>query len=145
MTAYLVTGAAGYIGRRLVNALAESAAFEKIIALDVQPLQQDAARDLVFIQADIRDRQLKDRLAHLKPHTVVHLAFIVNPMRNEQIMYDINVNGILNILEICRKLEVRHLIIISSASAYGARPDNPLFISEEYLIQAPPCLQLSVP
>ncbi|MFZ5591529.1 MAG: NAD-dependent epimerase/dehydratase family protein, partial [Bacillota bacterium] len=135
MTVCLVTGAAGYIGRRLVNAIAESAAFQKIIALDVQPLQQASLPDLVFIQADIRDRQLKGRLADLKPHTVVHLAFVVNPMRNEQLMFDINVNGTLNILEICGELEIKHLIILSSATAYGARPDNPLFISEEYPIQ----------
>ncbi|MGQ9558229.1 MAG: NAD-dependent epimerase/dehydratase family protein [Desulfurispora sp.] len=117
MTVCLVTGAAGYIGRRLVNALAENATFEKIIALDVQPLQPAAATDPVFIQADFRDRRLKDRLAYLQPHTVVHLAFIVNPMPNEQLMFDINVNGTLNILELCRELEVEHLIILSSASA----------------------------
>ena len=45
-------------------------------------------------------------------------------------MYDINVNGTLNILKACKDLGIKHLIVASSGTAYGAWPDNPYPIKE---------------
>jgi UDP-glucose 4-epimerase len=46
-------------------------------------------------------------------------------------MYDVNVNGTLNILKICEELRIGHVIVASSATAYGAWPDNPEPLKEE--------------
>jgi UDP-glucose 4-epimerase len=62
---------------------------------------------------------------------MVQLAFIVDPIHDEKEMYDVNVNGTLNVLRICEALNVPHIIVASSGTAYGAWPDNPTALKED--------------
>jgi len=124
-----MTGAGGYIGQRLIEDLEEKNWCSKIYGIDVnKPIVE--SEKLNFKKKDIRDKNLESLWQDKDIDTLVHLAFVVNPMHDEKAMYDINVNGTLNILKICENLNIKHLIIASSATVYGAWEDNPNPIKE---------------
>ncbi len=66
----------------------------------------------------------------IKPaEVVVHLAAqagVRHSLSNPRAYIDSNIIGSFNILEACRKLEPRHLVIASTSSVYGASTDFPL-------------------
>lgn len=119
-----ITGAGGYIGQRLISYLDAQDWCTRILGTDiVKP--QVPSKKLTFFEKDIRDTDLAASWRDQDLETLVHLAFIVDPIRDEKKMYDVNVNGTLNVLRICEELKIGHVIVASSATAYGAWPDNP--------------------
>lgn len=124
MRTIAITGAGGYIGQRLIENLDGQDWCTGILGIDIVEPKVNSSK-LTFKNTDIRDHLL---IGFLKDHdidTFIHLAFVVDPMHNEKKMYDINVNGTLNILRICDELKIGHVIAASSGTAYGAWPDNP--------------------
>ena len=79
----LVTGAGGYLGRQLIEALA-AAGVTTIVALDVrdEPVE-DRVGGVVYRTGDVRDPALADLLREHAVDSVVHLAAIVNPGKGE--------------------------------------------------------------
>lgn len=123
----VITGAAGYIGSQLG---------QKLLQLDVPVLGLDIVEKPVselefeIENMDIRDPNLSERLLSFEATHVVHLASIVSPGVNEELEYDIDVNGTRNVVESCLKANVRHLTVTSSGAAYGYHADNPAWIKE---------------
>ena len=79
----LLTGAGGYIGRLLVEALAGGRpGLKAVVAADVRetPLNERLA-GVNYITADVRAPELPDILRRFFIDTVVHLATIVTPGR----------------------------------------------------------------
>jgi UDP-glucose 4-epimerase len=132
----LVTGAAGYLGRQLVAALAADAARRPaaLVAMDVreQPREQRLA-GVAYECADIRAPGLDAMLRRHAIDTVVHLASIVTPGRNSsrEFEYAVDVLGTENLLEACVAAGVRKLVVSSSGAAYGYYADNPAWIDED--------------
>ena len=50
-------------------------------------------------------------------------------------MYDIDVNGTHNVLEAASQAGVEHVLVTSSTTAYGAFPDNPVPITEDWPVR----------
>jgi nucleoside-diphosphate-sugar epimerase len=74
----------------------------------------------------VRDRASVFRLLEReRPDALVHLAFVVNPMHDEQAMYEIDVGGTQNVLDAASTAGTGQLLVTSSATAYGAFPDTP--------------------
>jgi len=130
MQAVGITGAGGYIGQRLIAYLESQDWCTQILATDIKAPTVESSK-LTFSNQDIREPSLIDFWKDHDVTTVVHLAFVVDPMHDEKLMYDINVNGTLNVLTICEELEVGHVIVASSGTAYGAWPDNPEILTED--------------
>ena len=124
-----MTGAGGYLGQRLIKDLDQRQWCSKIYGVDINEPSIKSEK-LCFAKKDIRDTDLKSLWEKQAIDTLVHLAFVVNPMHDDDVMYDINVNGTLNIMKVCEELGINHLIIASSGTAYGAWPDNPYPIKE---------------
>ncbi len=125
-----ITGAGGYIGQRLIEHLEQRDGCSRILGTDVREPTIQSTK-LTFESKDIRDRALMDFWKGQDVEALVHLAFVVDPIHDEKEMYDINVNGTLNILRICEELKVPHVIAASSGTAYGAWPDNPVPLKED--------------
>jgi UDP-glucose 4-epimerase len=124
MGAVAITGAGGYIGRQIIRNLEKRDWCNRILGTDI--IDPKVRPDkLTFLKKDIRDHSLIDYWKDQHLDAMVHLAFIFNPIHDEKRMYDINVNGTLNILRICEELKIGHVIVASSGTAYGAWPDNP--------------------
>jgi UDP-glucose 4-epimerase len=135
---YLITGGAGYIGSRLVESLSRREETEKIVVCDVASPQRYVPKT-EFERVDVRDRDgVAATLERAKPDALVHLAFIVNPSHDEALMYDVDVNGTHNVLEAAGAAGTQQVLVTSSATAYGAFPDNPVPLTEEDPVRGVP-------
>ena len=128
---YLVTGGAGYIGSRLVERLSERDETERIVVADIRP--PDAFRPKSeFHRLDVRDREgTQALLDEVRPDVLIHLAFVLNPSHDEALMYDVDVNGTQNVLAAASAAGTEQVLVTSSATAYGAFPDNPVPLTED--------------
>ena len=134
---YLITGGSGYIGSRLIELLAEREDTERIVITDIRPPAVPWPKT-AYIEMDIRDRAMLPLLEIEEPDALVHLAFVLNPMHDEQTMYDIDVNGTQNVLDAASRAGTAHLLVASSTTAYGAWPDNPVPLTEQHPVRGMP-------
>ena len=127
----LITGSSGYLGVQLIKRLAASDDVDRIVGVDIRP---PAARGekLTFCRADIRDPGLARIMADYQIDTVVHLAFVVQPIRSIKQMHDIDCNGTQNVLAAAAEAGADHFVATSSTLAYGAHPDNPERLHEDH-------------
>jgi nucleoside-diphosphate-sugar epimerase len=137
METVLVTGVAGNLGRRLLPQLANF----RVIGVDLTEPGGDSS--IEFHRMDVgREDSCPEMVALLresKASAVVHLAFIIDPLRSGVLdvkrMWQINVAGTARVMEAIteahrRGASVRKLIFPSSVSAYG--PDLPEKVDENY-------------
>jgi UDP-glucose 4-epimerase len=92
-----------------------------------------------FVKGDVRDR--RKILELLKRHEIdalMHFAFVLDPIRDEAKMYDVDVNGTQAVLQAASEAGVEQVIVTSSATAYGAFPDNPKPIAEDWPVRGAP-------
>ncbi|HEV2756608.1 MAG TPA: NAD-dependent epimerase/dehydratase family protein [Actinomycetota bacterium] len=128
-----VTGASGYLATGLIRRLAADDAVARIVGFDVRPPR--AVHDkLVFDEVDVRAPGLAARLEGVD--CLVHLAFVMDPIRDEALMRDVNVNGSQNVFKSAGRAGVSRLVYASSATVYGAHPDNPVPLTEESPLRA---------
>src|SRR5690606_10319078 len=62
--------------------------------------------------------------------TVVHLAAIVNPGRDVDLEYRVDVEGTAHVLDACVTAGVRRIVVSSSGAAYGYHADSPEWLDE---------------
>src|SRR5690554_720156 len=136
---YLITGAAGFIGFYLSRALTSSG--KKVVGIDNLneyydvKLKLDRLRllkdekNFTFIKGDISDKIFMDNLFSSNNFTyVINLAAqagVRYSIENPDTYINSNVIGFYNILEMCRKYPVKHLVYASSSSVYGANDKVP--------------------
>lgn len=132
--AVLVTGAAGYVGRLCIAALAKHMdELSALVALDwteVDPANRIAG--VAYERGDICDPALKELFRKHRIDTVVHLASIVRTPEGapKDLAYRVDVLGTQNVLEACQAVGAKKLIVTSSGAAYGYHPDNPQWLDE---------------
>lgn len=129
-----ITGSSGYYGQALIQHVRQESPKAKILGIDVVAPQTALPDE--FTQVDIRSPQLLATLSRFRPDTIVHLAFVVNPIHDSQRMRDINVNGTRNVFESVRQLRPDRFLMASSGTAFGAWPDNPVPLSENWPLRA---------
>lgn len=127
-----VTGAAGYIGGRLLAHLAAQPSVRRIVATDVRPATGSYPK-VIFLQQDITT-PLGRAFKQEGVEAVVHLAFVLRQMRDRRTSRRVNLEGTANLLQACETARVRRLVVLSSSTVYGAHPDNPMPLTE-----AAPC------
>jgi UDP-glucose 4-epimerase len=131
----VITGAGGYIGRQVVNALAKDRrSVQTIVAADVRPpIEEDKLHGVEYVTADIRKSEFSDILKKYSADVVVHLAAVVTPGRksDREFEYSVDVLGTKNVLAGCLEAGVSRLIYASSGAAYGYHADNPDWLDEE--------------
>lgn len=128
-----VTGASGYIGSRLVGALAADERVERVLGFDVRAPRVTSEK-LVFDEVDVRNPALESRFRGVD--VLVHLAFVMDPIKDEAVMRDINVHGSHNVFWSAGKAGVGKIVYTSSATVYGAHSDNDLPLTEESPLRA---------
>lgn len=135
----LVTGAIGFIGSHLCEQLLKQS--HRVIGLDnmdpfyeVQKKQEnlnllESINGFKFIYGDIRNSfLLNEILASYQIQIVIHLAAKagVRPsIANASDYMDVNLNGLVNLLEACRNCRIKRFIFISSSSVYGNQQKLP--------------------
>src|SRR5918994_7884513 len=135
---YVITGGSGYIGSRLTELLTGRDETERIVDVDVRPPDVPWPKT-EYVRGDVRDRAaMRELLERERPDALVHLAFLHNPIRDEALMYDIDVNGTQAVLRAASEAGTEQVLVTSSASAYGAFPDNPVPIAEDQPVRGQP-------
>jgi UDP-glucose 4-epimerase len=131
-----VTGSSGYLGRNLIRHIRSVDPQIEILGLDVTPPREGALHE--FAEVDIRSPQVHRLLEDFRPDTVVHLAFVVNPIQDEALMHDINLNGSRNVFDAVAKIAPQRFLVASSATAFGPWSDNPLPIDDRWPVRGRP-------
>jgi len=121
----LVTGATGFLGKRLATKLRGMNL--NVVAADLQ------AKDEI-VSLDVRDKESVNAVFESSmPEVVVHLAAINDNNPNFDRPYDLyvnNIHGTLNICEAATRFGVRKIVFPSSTSIYGNVHAEDLPISE---------------
>lgn len=133
MKTILVTGAAGFIGSNLTRTLLEK--WYRVVGIDnfddtydtrfkeasIAPFLTNS--NFVLNRTDIRDLPALTAVFEAeKPSYVVHLAAKADTRKavdTPRIYTSVNIDGTLNILELCRQYPVINLVVASSSSVYG--------------------------
>ena len=118
----LVTGGAGYIGSHTVKELLR-AGYEVVVLDDLSAGHREFVLTPHFVQGDIRDRALLDRVFRRYPITaVMHFAALTSvpeSVENPARYYEVNLLGTWNVLEAMRAHGVKLFVFSSSAAVYG--------------------------
>ena len=138
----VVTGVSGNLGTRLLPLLGSYS----VIGVDVSPPRTDS--ELQFESLDLGQesstRVLYELLRDTHAYAVVHLAFVIDPVRSGVLdierMWQINVSGTARVMEAVTEANrttddgVKQFIFPSSVSAYG--PNLPAPATEDSLLAA---------
>ncbi len=139
----LVTGAAGFIGSHLTEALAGSGAIVRALDLynakndwgNLNFLPPEMLDSIEVVLSDVRD-PFAVRLAVRGQEIVFHLAALIGIPYSyvaPQSYVETNVTGTLNVLEACRSEGVEHIVHTSTSETYGTARYTP--IDEEHPLQ----------
>jgi len=141
----LVTGAAGFIGSHVVDALLASG--RRVIGIDdfndfYDPAwkRQNVATHTsdpawMLVEGDIRDPQFWQRpqLTNQSVNHIIHLAARAGvrfSIQDPELYYSTNVTGTLNVFEFARRHDVPNVIFASSSSVYGNQAKVPFSESD---------------
>jgi UDP-N-acetylglucosamine/UDP-N-acetyl-alpha-D-glucosaminouronate 4-epimerase len=124
---WLVTGAAGFIGSNLVEALV--ALGQEVVGLDnfSTGKRENVHKDIRFIEGDIRDLATCRRACR-GVDVVLHQAALGSVPRSIDdplASHDSNVNGFLNMLVAARDAGLSRLVFASSSAVFGDEPALP--------------------
>jgi UDP-glucuronate 4-epimerase len=139
VTHFLVTGAAGVIGFHLARLLLEEGAFVHgydgmTDYYDVGLKRQRNAilgryQNYSFTEGMLEDSQLMGTVTDsFKPDVIVHLAAqagVRYSLENPRAYIEGNVIGTFNVMEAAKAHSVRHLLMASTSSVYGANDETP--------------------
>jgi nucleoside-diphosphate-sugar epimerase len=123
-----ITGAAGYVGAMLCDQFSKRDDIERIIGLDMEPMPELLANTpkLTWVQANTSDGSWQKKVADMKPDIVIHTAWQIRMLygRNET-TWKWNVDGSRAVFNFAfGTAGVLRLVHFSTASLYGAYPDN---------------------
>lgn len=125
----LITGAAGYVGSVLLDAVQTLPNVTRIIAVDLKPCPARLAGNvrIAWIQADVSGDDWQAAAREHRPDAVVHLAFQIRQLygAKQKIQRRWNVEGAGKVFAFAlAEPSVRRLIHFSTVTAYGAQADN---------------------
>jgi len=127
MNKILVTGACGQIGSELTMALRQKYGNENVVATGHKTKPGPTLRDSgPFEFIDVTRRETVEEVVdRYNIDTIYHMAAILSAVgeQNPHLAWDVNINGLYNILEIARERELTRVFCPSSIAVFG--PETP--------------------
>ena len=132
----LVTGGAGFIGSHLLQLLQGQQGVEVVVYDNLSSGRREhVPKAIRLVEGDVRDADgLANLFASEAFDSVVHLAaqtMVPYSLSHPEEDCQINLLGLINILECCRKYAVKHIVFSSSAAVYGDNLNIPLHEEEK--------------
>jgi UDP-glucose 4-epimerase len=139
----VITGGAGFIGSHIADAYI--AAGHEVVVVDSLWSQGGGKRENVperanFVHMDIRDEGLERVFREFRPEVVSHHAAQHSvAVSSRDPFYDaqVNVIGLLKVLDNCAKAKVRKVIFAGSGATYGEVKELPITESTPQLPTSP--------
>lgn len=122
----LVTGACGQIGSELIPHLAKDFGRQNIFSTDIKKPPREVRDNSVFMYLNVMDKHsLAAAVVDHDIDTIFHMAAVLSARgeQDPQMAYEVNMEGLVNVLEVARRKEVNLVVTPSSIAAFG--PDAP--------------------
>lgn len=108
----VITGGTGFLGRRLVDKISKN---NNVYVFSLS--DEKGKGDVKFIQCDVRDKTELEKAFPEEIDIVYHLA--ANLDESDPNVYNDNIIGTKNVIELCRAKEVKQIIFMSSSGVLG--------------------------
>lgn len=137
MKTILVTGARGQVGSDLVTTLRQRFSNAQIIASSHREISPTTDNGFLYEVLDVTDRQcLETIIKQYRVDTIYHLAGVLSAkgQKNPQLCWNVNVNGLRNILEAAKYYRLK-VFWPSSIAVFGSH--TPKLNTPQITIQDP--------
>jgi UDP-glucose 4-epimerase len=135
-----ITGGAGLLGGRLVRAIAARGTTD-VVVLDLAPppdAPEQVGHRFLNLNLPYADVTLLKLLNEERPDVLVHLAALRSPSRDATYAHELNSIGALHVLAAAGEAGVPRVIMGGTTLVYGARGDNPNFLTESHPLRPDP-------
>ena len=136
-----VTGPGTFLGRGVIARLLERSPRLRLVGID-QRRPYGLDEKVHFHRVDLTDPTADGRLAEVlereRVDALVHAAFRPEPTPDREMDHELDTIGSLHVMNACAAAKVKRLVVASSTMLYGARPDNPNFLTEAHPLRAHP-------
>jgi UDP-glucose 4-epimerase len=135
-----ITGGSSLLGSGLLRALLargshDVVVFDLVPPPDFSPHVEHRFLDLNLPHADGTVLKL---LLEERPDVIVHLAAVRSPSREATYAHELNAIGPLHVLAAAGEAGVPRIILGGTTLVYGARGDNPNYLTEEHRLRPDP-------
>ena len=134
-----ITGSSGFIGFHLCKKLLDKG--HNVCGYDSMNTYYDIRlkkaryeilkkyKNFSFSKGKVENQKILSKLiVKFKPRVIIHLAAqagVRYSIENPKVYLDSNIVGTFNVIEAAKKIKVKHLLIASSSSVYGANKNLP--------------------
>ena len=129
---YLLTGAAGFLGSNISRVLLEKGKKVRALVLNGDTAVKYVPEGVEIVYGDLTDKGTLEAFFNVPEDTeqiVIHCASMVYLKYAEnQKVYDVNVTGTQNIVDLCVEKRVKKLVYISSTGAIAVPPDGEVIV-----------------
>ncbi len=130
-----ITGLGSFVGFNVADRMPDSS---RVVGLDLRVPRRLEGRirsHRVDLTNPTADSRLAEILEKERCEAVLHAAFFTDPYSDLEYSHELEVIGSLHVMNACAAAGVRKLVVMSTAQVYGARPDNPNFLSERHALR----------
>ncbi len=134
-----VTGTSEQLGSGLIGLMDSDPAYRRILAVDVRDpgeLSPKASFHYVDLTTPEAGKELAEIFKANQVDTLAHLAFLSNPAHDPTYAHELQVAGTMHVLNAAAAAQLRKVVMLGTVMVYGARYDNPNFLTEEAPLRA---------
>lgn len=130
-------GSNGQIGTELALTLRQKFGHEQVVTSDIRAPKEMAEGEIFEIIDVLNKQQLKGLFLKYRPTQIYLLAAMLSAIgeQHPQKAWDLNMNGLLNVLNLCLELGIRKIFWPSSIAVFG--PNSPKVDTPQYCVMDP--------
>lgn len=118
----LVTGGAGFLGSIITKKLVERGENVRVLAIKNEDLSPLLSLPVEIVRGDIRNENDLD-IAFKDVDKVFHLASVISiNSKNPEFLYDVNVNGAINVAKKALEKNIKSMVYVSSIHSFSDIP-----------------------